>query len=172
MTGNPLRWASALAALVALALLLGCPHELEIPTPASTAVHPELVRVEQRTTLLHDAPASPARSLVHGTSEQRTSLEGTPITSRSGIEPAPSERASARPGLRESVSQLQMSPSPPCGQSRLCGSQDFSRKDRKGRKDVFSALPSLAAKPLSKEGIDPEAGQRGNNVFATFAAFA
>ncbi|MFS8068531.1 MAG: hypothetical protein ACMG6S_19400, partial [Byssovorax sp.] len=140
MTGNPLRWASARATLVALALLLGCSHELEILTPATTVVHPDLVRVEQRATL-QDDPASATKSLVHETSEQRPSFEGTAITSRPGVKSAPSEGTSARPGLRDSVSQLQISPSPPCGQDRLCGSQNFSRKDRKGRKDVFSAIP-------------------------------
>jgi hypothetical protein len=50
MTGNPLKWASARAALFAAALLLGCSHDIESPTLASKAVQPDLVCVEQLTT--------------------------------------------------------------------------------------------------------------------------
>jgi hypothetical protein len=50
MTGNPVRWGSARAALVASALLLGCSHDIESPTLASKAVQPDLVCVEQLTT--------------------------------------------------------------------------------------------------------------------------
>ncbi len=122
MIGNPLRWASARAGLLAAAFLLGCSHDIESPTVASKAVQPDLVCVEQLTTevilsgdgftpmpiktldatqlqLPHialdrkqdlagtsasgkadipDDPASPAKSLVHWTSEQRMSFKVTP----------------------------------------------------------------------------------------------
>jgi hypothetical protein len=166
MTGNPLRWASARAALVAIALLLGWSHELESLTLASKAVQPDRVCVEQRTSF----EGTPDPALVPGLHD--VIVTNRSITSRPGMEPAPSEGTSARPWLHDSELQLQMSPSPPCGRDRLGGSRIFSRKDRKDRKDLFPALPSSVAEPFIKKEIRVAAGQREHNIFARFAVFA